>query len=235
MDGSAFLQVNDSTKTITKGSLIDKKTTLVMNTNDKLTFINKKGEAITVNKSGKYSHKDLSKMKPQQESNSFAKNLFAYAWNNFTNNVSTTKNKSGVVYRGDNIVLMRHPADNIKIYASEIRFDWNEVKDKAKDYYFILKDLETNSITKVGLLSNSLSLFVDGSILKESHNYEWTIVENKYENLNKTKFYSFKTLNSSEYEALKEELDALTKYLKELGFNKREIRATICEDYKVCY
>ena len=157
-------------------------------------------------------------------------------WKEFTNNIVARRDKSGVVYRGDGIVLMRHPADSIKIYHSEIKFEWDSIKDKTKEYYFILKDLDTDKTTKIGTLATSISLFVDGTILKQGGNYKWAIVETKYPNYNKTVFYNFKVINKSEFETLeKEKIKEISNFLEKLGFSKIEIRKTICQDFKICY
>ncbi|RLD28381.1 MAG: hypothetical protein DRI75_06810 [Bacteroidetes bacterium] len=233
--GEPYLEINDSIKPVTKGSIIDKNTILTMNMNDDIQVINEKGDIFHLVSTGDFSHNDLLKIPMIKNTNSYVKKYFTYIWKEFTNNVVTRHNKSGVVYRGDDIVLMSHPADSIKIYYPEINFEWKAIKDKTKEYYFILKNLDSGEITKIGTLSTSLSLFVDGTILKEGDNYEWTITETKYPNFNKTTFYSFKLLNTSEFDAMEQELEGITKFLKNIGLSKNEIREAICLDYNICF
>ena len=235
-DGQPYVIENDSVKSITIGLNINKRSTLVINDNESILFINEAGEVFNLNEEGEYSYKQLSKIKPQENTSSFVKKMFQYLWKDFTNMAYERKNIAGVVYRGDGIALMKHPADSIKIYYSEIKFEWDSIKDKTKEYYFILKDLDTDKTIKIGTLATSVSLFVDSFILKDGGNYKWAITETKYPNYKKTVFYNFKILNKSEFEALeKEEIKEISKFLEKLGFSKNEIRKTICQDYKICY
>jgi hypothetical protein len=139
------------------------------------------------------------------------------------------------VYRGDDILLMRHPADSIKIFKSEIKFEWNNIKDKVKEYYFILKDVDTDQVTKIGTHATSISLFVDSSILKEGKHYKWAITETKYPNYNKTIFYNFTLLSQAQFDALEKEIKSISSFFKKLNYDKKDIRKIICQDYKICY
>jgi len=236
VNGEPYIEVNDSIKSITRGSKIDKNTMVKMNKNDMIYFINDKGEIFELNSAGEYTYHDLQKIPAITDNTSFTQNLLSYLWKEFTNNIDEKRdNKNGVVYRGDNIVLMRHPADSIKIFNSEIKFEWNNIKDKVKEYYFLLKDVDTDQITKIGTHSTSISLFVDGSILKEGSHYKWAITETKYPNYNKTVFYNFTLLSQAQFEALAKEIKSISNFLKELDFDKKEIRKIICQDYKICY
>ena len=235
INGEPSFKLNDSIKSITKGSMIKRNTLVVMNKNDKLHFINDKGEIFELNKAGEFSHNDLQKISAIEDNTTFARKYLSYVWKEMTNNMATRNDKSGVVYRGDAIVLMRYPADSIKIYYSEIKFEWKSIKNKTKEYYFILKDIDTDKTTKIGILTTSISLFVDGAILKQGGNYKWAIVETKYPNYNKTVFYNFKILNKTEFETLGKEIKEISIFLKGLGFSKKEIRKIICQDYKICY
>ena len=235
LNGEPYFKVNDSVKSITKGSSISRNTLVVMNKNDKLSFINDKGDIFELSKIGKYSYNDLQKIPAIKDNTTLTRKFGTYLLKELTNNITTRNDKSGVVYRGDDIVLMRYPTDSIKIYYSEIKFEWDSIKDKTKEYFFILKDLDTDKTIKIGTLATSISLFVDGSILKEAGNYKWAITETKYPNYNKTIFYHFKVLNKSEFEALEKEINEISIFLKDLGLSKNEIRTTICQGYKICY
>jgi len=235
LTGEPYFIVNDSVKSISKGSVMNKNKLVVMNKNDKLYFINDKGDVFELSDMGKYSYNSLQKIPALKDNTTFTRKYSSYLWKELTNNLETRNDKSGVVYRGDDIVLMRYPADNIKIYYSEIKFEWDSIKDKTKEYFFILKDLDSDKTIKIGTLTTSISLFVDGTFLKENGNYKWAITETKYPNYDKTKFYNFRVLNKSEFEELEKEINDISTLLKRLGHSKKEIRKIICQDYKICY
>jgi hypothetical protein len=233
--GAPFMEVNDSIKSVTKGSIIDKNTILTMSTEDVVFFLDDQKQVYKLDQGGTFKYKDLKKVEPIKDNSSFTQRMFLSIWNKFTKNNIKHKNKSGVVYRGDDIVLMRHPADSIKIFYPEIKFEWNHIENKTKDYYFNLRDVESQIISKIGLKENALSLFVDEGLLSSGKTYEWTITETKFPNYEKTIFYTFQLLTASEFEALKIEIDAISTDLKRLGLDNNEIRKVLCEDYKVCF
>jgi hypothetical protein len=206
-----------------------------MASDDVIFYLDNNHSVYKFEQQGTFKYKDLKKVAPTIDKSTFTQRMFEYVWNQFTKTNVKEKNKSGVVYRGDNIVLMLHPADSIKIFYPEIKFEWHQIEDKTKDYYFILRDVENKNITKIGLKDNSLTLFVNENLVTSGKTYEWTITETKFPNYDKTTFYSFKLLTASEFDNLKKEIDAITEDLKSLGFDKNEIRAAICEDYKVCF
>jgi hypothetical protein len=233
--GIPFVEQNDSIKPISKGSIIEKDAKLVINKKDVVHLIDDKGEVYKISKTGKYKWKELNKLNPEKNSSSFSKSFFTSLWKQFTNTAASKKNKSAVVYRGDDILLMQNPTDSAKVYASEIRFKWKKIPKKTKDYYFILKDVETGVISKFGTPTNELTLFVDDINLKQSKSYLWAITETKYFNENEIAFFNFSILNKSEFKALESNIKKLTKYFKSLGLSKKEIKATISEDYKIYY
>lgn len=235
INGAPYISVKDSVKSISKGSVIGKNSLVVMHENDKLLFINDKGEIFELGKKGKFLYRDLKKIPAIEDNTSFARKYLNYVWKEMTNNMATRNDKSGVVYRGDEIVLMRYPADSIKIYYSEIKFKWDSIKDKTKEYYFVLKDVDTDKTIMIGTHDTSITLFVDDVILKQGSNYKWAIVETKYYNDSKTVFYNFKILDKTEFEVFEGEIKEISKFFAKLGLTKKEIRKNICQDYKICY
>ena len=235
LKGEPYIDQNDSIKPISRGSIIEKNAKLILGKKDVVHYIDDEGELYKVSKKGSFKFNELKKIDPKANSTSFSKNYFTYLWNQFTNAVDNKKNKSGVVYRGDDIFLMQNPTDSAKVYASEIRFEWKKIPKKKKDYYFILKDVETGHVIKLGTPSNELTLFVHDSIIKQGKSYQWAITETKYFNENEVAFYNFSILNKSEFKALEPKINELSNYLKSLGLNKKEIKATISEDYKIYY
>lgn len=233
IEGSPILKVNDTIKSINKGTKITKKSSIKLNVNDELHLINELGELFKITEIKNYLFSDIQDLTPVKDESSFTKKYFTYVWKQFTNN--TGKNiKTGVVYRTDNITLMLQPADSIKIYFPEVKFSWNKEKD-GKPLYFMLKDKFSNQLTKIGTNDTSITLFIDNLLLKRGNSYEWTVTETKYPNFEKITFYSFELLDSKKFKALQEELSELTKDLKKLGYNDTEIKTMLCEDYKVCF
>jgi hypothetical protein len=233
--GVPFVEQHDSIKPISRGSIIEKDAKLIINKKDVVHLIDDKGEVYKISKTGKYKRKELKKLDPEKNSSSFSKSFFTSLWIQFTNAAASKKNKSAVVYRGDDIFLMQNPIDSAKVYTSEIRFEWKSVPKKTKDYYLIIKDVETGAISKFGTPTNELTLFVDDINLKQSKSYQWAITETKYAHENELSFFNFSILNKSEFKAIEPDIKELTKYFKLLGLSKKEIKATISEDYKIYY
>ena len=59
VEGQPYIEVNDSVKSISKGSVIDSNTFVIMNRDDVLYFINSKGNKFELDKTGKFSYDDL--------------------------------------------------------------------------------------------------------------------------------------------------------------------------------
>ena len=233
--GVPFIEQHDSIKPISKGSIIEKDAKLIINKKDVVHLIDDKGEVYKISKTGKYKRKELKKIDAEKNSSSFSKAFFTSLWKQFTNAAASKKNKSAVVYRGDDILLMQNPMDSAKVYASEIRFKWKAIPNKTKDYYFILKDVETGELTKFGTPTNELSLFMDDGMLKQGNSYQWAITETKFFNENELSFFNFRFITKSEFKALEPDIKELSNYLKSLGLNKKEIKATVSEDYNIYY
>ncbi|WP_033961940.1 hypothetical protein [Psychroserpens jangbogonensis] len=234
-EGSPKIEVNDSVKIVKKGSLLDKNTKLIMHREDVIYMVNDNGDVFKLFQTGTFNHKELLALEPITTNSSFAKTYFSYVWKEFTNTDVLRRDKSGVVYRGDDIILMRYPADSIKIYNNEIRFEWDRIPNKEKDYYFVIRNKETKAITTIGTPVNTISLMIDGTLLKQGNNYEWAITETKYPNMNKTPFYSFHILSNDEFKNVKKDLSLLSADLKNMGFTSLEVQTAICQDFKLCF
>jgi len=232
--GQPVIQVNDSILPLTKGTVLDKSTTLVMNRDDVLHFINEKGNLFKLVSTGRFSQKDLLKVPAMKNNSSFTQNSFSYLWKEFTNNLALRNNKSGVVYRGDFINLLR-PLNDVNIYSSEITFKWEAKENKTKAYYFLLRDPETNILTKIGTLTNSVTLFVDNNLIEYGKSYDWAVVETKFPNLEKLEFNRLNVGTQNDFKELKEEIASISRLLKDIGMNDQEARELLCVDFKKCF
>ncbi|WP_431135522.1 hypothetical protein [Psychroserpens mesophilus] len=234
-EGSPKIEVNDSLKIVKKGTVLDKHTKLIMQREDLVYIVNENGDVFELFQTGTFSYKELLAIKPITTKSSFAKTYFSYVWKEFTNTDVLRRDKSGVVYRGDDIILMRYPADSTKIYNNEIRFEWDRIPNKEKDYYFLLRHKDTKTITTIGTPVNTISLMVDGTLLQQGNDYEWAITETKFPNINKVPFYSFHILSNDEFKDVKANISLISADLKNMGFTNSEVQTAICEDFKLCF
>ncbi|MFK7782751.1 hypothetical protein [Psychroserpens sp.] len=234
-EGTPNIEVNDSLKVVKKGTLLDKKTKLIMHRDDVVFMVNDSGDVFELIQTGTFSHKELLDLKPITTNSSFAKTYFSYVWKEFTNTDVLRRDKSGVVYRGDDIILMRYPADSTNIYNNEIRFEWDRIPNKEKDYYIIVRNADTKEIVKIGTPVNTISLMIDGTILKQGQSYEWAITETKFPNMNKIPFYTFHIMTNDEFKDIKKNISLISTDLKRMGLTNSEIQDAICQDFKLCF
>ena len=204
-----------------------------MNRDDVAYLINNKGDVFELHETGTFKHKDLLKLQPLKSNNTLGKGVAMYFWKEFTNTLSKGYNKSGVVYRGDYVNLIQ-PMDSTSMYSSEIYFEWESKKDKTKPYYFVLREVGTDKVTKIGIHDSKITLFIDDKNLKYGGSYEWSVVESRYEDLNKTEFSSFKILQETEYKTIMSEFKSVSEFLKSIGFGDSEIKDIFCKSYKTC-
>ena len=233
-EGIPYLEINDSIKPITRGMLIKKEALLTLNNNDVVHFINKEGNEYILDEIGSYSHSKLLEVPVIEATKPYMKTFLSYTWRKFTNRVVDNRSRSGVVFRGDEALLMLYPVDSAKVIGAEVSFKWNKKEGKEKNYYLILKDINTNKTTILGTPATSLTILVNDSLLKADHSYEWAITENKYQSLKKTTFYSFHLMTEAEFKSLNKDIKPIIAYLKQEGLSRSEIRTTLCEVYKIC-
>lgn len=228
--GTPKLKIKDSIKNINKGSIFSENQELVLTKKDSLLLIDAKGKVYCIKTKGRYTFNQIKKYPVATENTSFTKKYFSYVWKQFTNN-NSNKSKVGVVFRNNNIILLQ-PSDSVKLFTSEIKFTW---ASNFSESYFHLKNTQNNHITKFGVSGNFITLFLDNNLLKSGVNYQWAIADKKFPNLEELEFYNFTLLTTEEYIALKPNIDAFTKDMKNLGFSAIEIKESLCNDYKICF
>ncbi|MBO3116809.1 hypothetical protein J4050_08625 [Winogradskyella sp. DF17] len=233
-EGKPAIKLNDSISPVTNGAAITKKSKLIMGRDDVAYIINNSGEVFELHETGTFKHKELSKLEPRKARTSFEKKLTTYLWKEFTNSVKKGYNKSGVVYRGDYVELLQ-PLDSTSLYANEIVFEWKAKENKTKPYYFVLRELGTTETTMIGTYDTKIHLFTDDIRLKNGKSYEWTVVESKYENLDKVNFSTIKILNDSEYQTQKTEIDIFIDFLNSIGYSSEEISDVLCLKIRSCF
>ncbi|WP_339614324.1 hypothetical protein [uncultured Winogradskyella sp.] len=232
-EGEPYTKKNDSVEIVTIGTIISKKTKLIMNRDDVAYIINNEGDVYELHETGTFKHKELLRLQAIKSNNSYSREVMIYFWKEFTNTLSDGYNKSGFVYRGDYVNLIQ-PIDSTNLYSNEIRFEWEQKKSKTKPYYFVLRETGSDKATKIGTHDTNITLFIDDINLKYGGSYEWTVIESKYENLETTEFSLFKVLKETEYKTKQLELKALSEFLKPLGYGDSEIKDMFCKSYKTC-
>jgi hypothetical protein len=228
--GSPVLKVNDSLKSLSKGSQVPSNSIVSLATNDDLLLINEKGNCFQINDAREYNFSEVLENAVAEDNSSFTNKYFTYVWDQFAKN-KKSKVKTGVVYRNDNIVLLE-PADSVKIYNPEIKFSWNI---DVPESYFLLRDIETNHISKFGTKGSYIKLFVDNEFLVKGKEYQWAVSDTKFPNLDELDFFNFSLLTGDEFLEYKSDIDLFKKELTSLGLSKGEIKVLFCNDYKICY
>jgi len=232
--GEPYLQVNDSIKSLTRGSLIDKSSVLVMNRDDVVHYINDEGELYRLLETGSFSYEDLQNIPASQNNPSFLKELISYSWKEFTNTIAVRNKKSGVVYRGEELIAKLNPVDSAFIAGSEIRFTWEPKENKEKDYYFILRDVSKGTITTIGTPSTGLTLMVDENLLMFGNKYEWAIAETRIPP-DDFPFSSFEIGSKEEIKNSMQKIKQIYSLLSKNGYSREEIRNIACQEFKICY
>lgn len=228
-EGNPFFNGN---KTAERGSPFASSDTLHIAEKDYILLVDKAGELYEMTEPNTYLVADVGNYKRQLEKDSFTKKYFTYVWKQFTNQYKK-KQEAGVVYREERIIQMVEPIDSVKLYAPEIRFSWNNKTD-TDEVFFMLKDLETNHLTKIGTTGNTLLLHLDNQLLKPGKQYEWALAETSFPNLKELKFRQLNVLTKEANEKLKTELGTLIAAFRLLGFSDFQIKQAICMDYKFC-
>ena len=232
VNGSPILKVNDSLKSLSKGSKISSNAIVSLKANDDLLLINEKGACYKIDEPREYKFSEVLNHPVAEDNSSFTKKYFTYVWNQFVKNTKS-KAKIGVVIRGVPVILLQ-PNDSSMIYISKIKFVW-DIKSIQEESFFLLRDIETDHLSKFGVTSSSLTLFVDNQILKKGKAYQWAISDQDFPNLEQVEFYNFSLLTSDELKLLEPDIDLFKKELSAFGFTSDEIRTLLCTDYKICY
>ena len=224
--------VLNTSKILVRGSLFSEADTLYMGTKDYVLLVNELGELFEITQPNKYVYSAIEDFRRRLADDSFTKKYFMYVWKQFTNQTKK-KQEAGVVYREERKVKLLSPRDSVKYFSPEVRFTWENTTDQ-EEVFFFLKDLKTEHLTKIGVTGSTLVLHLDNFLLRPDQTYEWSVSTNAFPNLTELKFNLLEILTKQEYENLKEEVAALIKAFKLLGFSEAEIQEAICIDYKFC-
>lgn len=217
---------------VQRGSYLGDKDELTLQQNDYVLLLDNLGQLFELKQAKKYTFSDIFNYRRKLKNDSFTKKYFAYIWRQFTNK-RKSKQEPGVVYREDRNVKSVSPVDSALVYQPNIWFKWQNKANTGMVYYF-LKDQETDHITKIGTVSDSLLLHLDNVLLKPGKKYNWAVSSTSFPDLNKLKFNNLHILTKENYQILQNEIKALTASLKSIGFTKNEIQEAVCLSYKFC-
>lgn len=217
--------------TLTKGAVVRAGEVSLKN-EDQLTLLNNKGEVFQLKSPGKYAVSNFEKFKMNEGKEGFSSKYFAYVWREI-NSEENTKTNTGNIYRDGLIDILISPADSISTYMNKVVFTWAPI-EKASAHYFFLKENATNSITKMKVEGDSLTIFVGGNLLKKGNVYSWGVSNEEYPDFTRIKMNQLNYLDKNTYDTKKAELDSFVKNLRKLGLSEKEITEKLCTYFKFC-
>lgn len=217
-------------KALGKGALIQTADVVTLKTGDMLSLIDKNGSLYKIETSGKYTYKQLTDHKVEEDKSSLTSKYFKYLWEEMTH-ASGSETIIGGVFRGEN--LMKFPIDSALVVSSKIKFTWET--DSAFDtYYFFLRNVETQELLKLETNGSELGLFKGNPILDQGTLFEWYVDTEAFPNLDNKTFSSFTLIDRATYESKKEPFRPFINDLKATGLSEQEIELILCEAYGLC-
>lgn len=204
---------------------------LIMEANEEIILVDKVGVLYTITEPGSYRKSSIVDYKKSIDDASFNKKYFSYVWKQMLQK-DKTQEHTGVVYRNSKMDFINFPLDSTLIYKEKVTFSWKNKKETT--YYFHLKNISDNTITKFELDGSKITLFADGNILKKGQPYEWTLSTEAYPDLITLEYFKFNLLTSSEYEQKMIEMEQFISDLKFLEYTDSEIAETLCDYFNLC-
>ncbi|PVW14533.1 hypothetical protein [Marixanthomonas spongiae] len=231
-EGSPTNTIDSSTKTLKKGALV-KSGTIELLKDNKVLFVDQEGRLYELNDTGKYNVPEIKSYPKPFDEDTFSKKYFTYVWKQLKG-AENTKQHTGNVYRDNLLDILIEPKDSIRIFSNEITFSWNEKKPNEY-YYFFLRNNTTNTLSKIGVYGNSITLFVDDVLLTKGNSFAWGVSQKEFPNFTQIKFNAFKYLTAADYEREKNEITKLTENLLQLGLTQKQIDQELCDFYNLCH
>ncbi|AFL79894.1 hypothetical protein Aeqsu_0381 [Aequorivita sublithincola DSM 14238] len=229
--GTPNLSEGSNTLPISKGILL-KTGKVELKNDDTLILINNFGEVFEIDSPGSYAVIDFENHKKESSKENFSSQYFSYVWKQI-NKKEATQNHTGNVYRDALIDVLVTPLDSTSIFKNDVTFSWQSNK-KDEQYYFFLKNNETNTVSKIKVGCNSLTLYVGSNLLEKGNTYYWGVATTEYPDFTRIKMNQLNYLNSEQFETKKEEFNELTESLTEIGLTKTEISEQLCQYNKFC-
>jgi hypothetical protein len=230
LKGSAYSKIKSSFQPISKGMFITEKSTLLVNESSEITTINSKGEAYQISNAGEYKYSKILEHNTLKNAKGLTSKYLKLIWNELLKK-NSGKTIIGGVFRGD--ILMEFPIDSASVASSKLTFKW-KIDEETSQYYFFIKNIETDELIKFATNGSELSLYKDHSIFSEGDDFEWTVSTSEYPNLKNMPYYTFSLIDRAAYEALKANYKVLISDLKTIGLSDSEIENSLCETYGIC-
>jgi len=212
-----------------KGRTIHKNEYVNLEANSKLTAIDNRGNLFIANKSGIYSYEELLSLKINNLKNGFTTQYFKFIWSEL-NHQNTKEEVKGVVFRGN--IFMTYPPNHSKVYGNKIILEWTS-DAKSLNYIFI-KNKETGIISKFESNGNYFGFNSENPFLRNQKEFEWSVTNIEFPNLENLYFNSFKLISEDKYEEEINKLKELINELNEIGLDEFEIKNEICRSFSLC-
>ncbi|WP_460218414.1 hypothetical protein [Psychroserpens sp. MEBiC05023] len=229
--GVAFSKIDTLYKPLKQGTYILKHHIISLESNTSLIAINNKGNAFQINSVGDYDFLSILKHKSNIQQANLTKEYFKLVWDEITNQNSNTTIIGGV-HRGE--TRMAYPFSNSKIVDNIIQFKWEIDSINPTSYFFLRQKDSHELLLKIATKSTSISFYEENNIFQLGIEYEWSISNDEYPDVNNLPFYSFKIITRKDYEKEKLTYTSLIKDLKTLKLSEEDIDSILCETYRIC-
>lgn len=215
---------------LTKGMFIKDKSTVLVSRTTEIIAISAGGEAFQINKEGEYKYSRILKQRVIENSKGLTSKYFKLIWDELLKK-SSGKTIIGGVFRGD--ILMEFPLDSTSMASSRLTFKW-KTEDGVKQYYFFIKNVESEEVIKLATNGSELSLYKNQAIFSNGNKFQWSVSKIEFPNHKNIPFYTFTLIDRAEYDVLKTNYKDLINDLKVLGLSNAEIENSLCETYRIC-
>ncbi|WP_339700194.1 hypothetical protein [uncultured Marixanthomonas sp.] len=229
--GTPINKVENTTKSLKKGTLVNNGAIEISQENMAL-FIDKAGALYELADAGSYKISEIKSHPKPIDDGAFSKKYFTYVWKQLKG-AENTKQHTGNVYRDNLLDILVTPKDSIRVFSNDVTFSWDE-KNPSAYYYFFLRNNTLNTLSKIGVHGNSITLFVDDVLLTKGNSFSWGVSQEEFPNFTQIKFNTFKYLTTADYEREKEEIENLSGNLSRLGLSQEEIDKELCQFYNLC-
>lgn len=226
---SGIVTLNKKTKSLSKGSLINKTDVVKLSAKSKLIAIDNEGTLFELNKLGNYAFSSILKNKKATEQSGLTSKYFKFVWSELTHE-KETKNSIAGVFRG--YVLMKYPPENASLAGQKVVLKWDG--DMQSSYYLFIRNVTDDSLLKLETNGNQITIYTDSEIFKNGNAFEWSVTTEEFPNLKNIPFYRFTTISYSEYSDEIKKHQPLIEELRKLGLNENEISTEICKNSGLC-
>lgn len=215
-----------------KGQNLATNATLTINKNDKVLVVSNEGILYKIEGPQTIIASKIEKDLKTVEETTFSKQYLNYIWNQLQSK-SKIKNNNGNVFREGLPSNLLFPKDSLNLYDRKVTFKWKP-NLKQNSTFFFLKDCTDNTLFKLEILGQEISLFVDNIILKKGVSYDWGVSKKQFPDFDTTPLNNFTILTDKDYEKQKSEVLRHNSTLNLQSFNEKEIKDFLCRFHNIC-